>query len=478
MRRYTPGMVPTKLPLAVDLDGTLCRSNTIIEQVAFLLCERPWLMFALPLWLLHGRPAFKAALARVAPIDRITLPYHSALVSYLETEAASGREIVLVTAADRSTAEHVASLFPFFREGVGTDGSTNLAGRAKGDYLAKRYGEKGFVYAGNEHRDLKVWARAGGAVVVNPSAGLERAAALIVPIERSFEDRPRRIPTVIRLLRPHQWLKNVLVFVPVFTAHRLGDPVILWSAIGAFACFCLAASGAYVLNDVVDLPSDRAHDTKKRRPFASGDLPVEWGLLLAPLLLVLAALGSVALPPAARGILAVYVVVTLLYSLAFKRFLLLDVLVLAGLYALRLVMGHAATGIPFSAWLTVFALCMFLSLALLKRFSELRNRVEGYVPGRGYHVEHRAVVLWVGVAAGAVAAMVIVAYAGSAHVRTLYGRPEFLYVLGPLFFVWIMRMWRLGYKGEMHEDPVLFTLHDLFSVAVGAATILCMFLAR
>lgn len=466
------------LPLAVDLDGTLCRANTILEQFALLLRTKPHKVFALPFWLRGGRPAMKVRLAAEAPLDRIALPYQRDLVAYLEAEAADGREIVLVTAADQSTASHVASLFPFFREGIGSDGRTNLAGGAKAEYLAKRYGEKGFVYAGNEHRDLKVWERAGGAVVVNPSAGLERAAALLAPVERSFEDRPRRFPTVIRLLRPHQWLKNILVFVPVLTAHRLGDAGSFWPAVGAFACFCLAASGAYVLNDLVDLPSDRAHATKKRRPFASGDLPVEWGIVLAPLLLAVAAACSFALPPAARVVLAVYVAVTLLYSLAFKRVPLLDVLVLAGLYALRLVMGHAATGIPFSAWLTVFALCMFLSLALLKRFSELKNRSEGYAPGRGYHVEHRSMILWAGVATGALAAVVIGAYGASEHVSLLYARQEFLYVLGPLFLAWILRMWRLGYKGEMHEDPVLFTLHDLFSIGVGAATILVMMLAR
>lgn len=466
------------LPLAVDLDGTLCRCNTIWEQVALLLRSKPWMALALPLWFMRGRPALKVRLAAEAPLGRIALPYQRDLVAYLEAEAAGGREIILVTAADQSTASHVAALFPFFREGIGSDGSTNLAGRAKGEYLAKRYGEKKFAYAGNEHRDLKVWERAGGAVVVNPSRGLARSAATLCPVEREFEDRPRRLPTVMRLLRPHQWLKNILVFVPLLTAHRLGDSPALWSALAAFVCFCLAASGAYALNDLIDLPSDRAHDTKKRRPFASGDLPVEWGLVLSPLLLLLAAVGSMALPSAAREVLGAYVALTLLYSFVFKRLFTLDVIVLASLYALRLVMGHAATGIPFSAWLTFFALCMFLSLALLKRFSELKNRRSGYAPGRGYHVDHRAAILAVGVSVGVLAAAVIAGYAASAHVRTLYARPEILFVLSPLFLGWILRMWRIGYAGRMDEDPVLFTLHDLFSVAVGAVTVLLMVLAR
>jgi 4-hydroxybenzoate polyprenyltransferase len=466
------------LPLAVDLDGTLCRANTIFEQVMLLLRERPWLAPALPFWLLGGRPAFKARLARHAPLDRIALPYQRAFVAYLEGEAAAGREIVLVTAADKSTASHVASLFPFFREGIGTDGPVNLAGSAKAEYLAKRYGEKGFAYAGNEHRDLKVWARAGAAVVVNPSRGLAAAAAKLCPVEKEFDDRPARLPTLLKALRPHQWLKNILIFVPVFTAHRLGDQSALVHSLMAFAAFCAAASGAYVLNDLMDLPSDRAHATKKRRPFASGDLPVELGVLLCPLLLTVSAVLSLSLPVSARWLLASYVVLTLLYTFLLKRLMLVDVLVLASLYAVRLVMGHLSTGIPLSRWLIAFALCMFLSLALLKRYCELRERSDGRAPGRGYHVDHLKIIDVTGVVTGCLAAAVIAFYAGGEHVKTLYATPAYMYALSPIFLVWILRMWRLGYKGEMHEDPVLFTLHDLFSVAIGALTVFIVMLAR
>lgn len=468
----------SSLPIAVDLDGTLTRVNSIWEQVVLLLRIRPWMIVMVPFWLLQGRPALKAKLAAWAPIERIALPFQSQLVDYLKEQSAFGREIVLVTAADQTTATHVASLFPFFRGGIGTSGPTNLAGAAKGEYLAKRYGENGFVYAGNEFRDVRVWERSGGAIVVNPQPGLESAAAAITTIECAFEDRPPKWRTTLRAMRPHQWLKNILVFVPVFTAHQWGNADALWSAIVAFISFCMAASGAYVLNDLLDLPSDRAHATKRLRPFASGDLPVEWGAILMPLLFIAAAALSLMLPVAARWVLAVYVVATLLYSFGLKRAPVVDVLVLAGLYTLRIVMGHEATGIDYSIWLTVFALCMFLSLALLKRYSELRNRNDGYAPGRGYHVDHRSLIAAAGVTSGSVAAGVIVGYAGSAHVQDLYGRPQMLYALFPLFLLWILRMWRLGYRGEMHEDPVLFTMHDLGSVLVGCATVLVMLLAR
>lgn len=468
----------SSLPIAVDLDGTLTRVNSIWEQVVLLLRIRPWMIVMVPFWLLQGRPALKAKLAAWAPIERIALPFQSQFVDYLKEQSAFGREIVLVTAADQTTATHVASLFPFFREGIGTSGPTNLAGAAKGEYLAKRYGENGFVYAGNEFRDVRVWERSGGAIVVNPQPGLESAAAAITTIECAFEDRPPKWRTTLRAMRPHQWLKNILVFVPVFTAHQLGNADALWSAIVAFISFCMAASGAYVLNDLLDLPSDRAHATKRLRPFASGDLPVEWGAILMPLLFIAAAALSLMLPVAARWVLAVYVVATLLYSFGLKRAPVVDVLVLAGLYTLRIVMGHEATGIDYSVWLTVFALCMFLSLALLKRYSELRNRNEGYAPGRGYHVDHRSLIAAAGVTSGSVAAGIIAGYAGSAHVHELYAEPRYIYLLCPLFLVWILRMWRLGYRGEMHEDPVLFTMHDLSSVLVGCATVLVMLLAR
>ncbi len=468
----------TSLPLAVDLDGTLSRANSIAEQLASVARRCPWTVPSLVAALLRGRPAFKRRLQEVSPVERLDLPYHPSFVAYLKGQHAAGREIILVTAADQSTATHVASLFPFFREGVGSGGNNNLSGRAKGAYLAQRYGEKGFVYAGNEARDLKVWARAGGAIVVNPSLGLARAAAKLTRIEEVFEDRPPRFRTVLRQLRPHQWLKNILIFVPVFTAHRLGDQGALVHALVAFAAFCAAASGAYVLNDLIDLPSDRAHPTKRARPFASGDLAIGLGAALFPALLVGAAILSLWLPVPARWLLATYVVLTLLYTFLLKKLPLVDVVVLAGLYALRLVMGHLATDIPPSGWLIAFALCMFLSLALLKRFCELLEREGGRAPGRGYHVDHLRMIGAVGVVTGCLAAAVMGFYAGGEHAKTLYAEPRYLYALCPVFLAWILRMWSLGYRGKMHEDPVLFTLHDLSSVGVLALTVLIVLLAR
>lgn len=466
------------LPLAVDLDGTLSRANSIAEQLASVVRRRPWSVLSLLAALLRGRPAFKRRLQELSPIEHIDLPYHPSLVAYCEAQHAAGREIILVTAADQSTATHVASLFPFIREGVGSGPDNNLSGRAKGAYLAQRYGEKGFVYAGNEARDLRVWERAGGAIVVNPSMGLARAAAKLTTVEKAFEDRPSRLRTVVRQLRPHQWLKNILIFVPLFTAHRLGDQGALVHTIVAFAAFCAAASGAYVLNDLIDLPSDRAHPTKRARPFASGDLAIGIGAALFPALLLAAALLSWWLPVPARLLLASYVIVTLLYTFFLKKIALLDVLVLAGLYALRIVMGHLATDIAWSPWLTAFALCMFLSLALLKRFCELFEREDGHAPGRGYHVGHRSIVGAVGIAAGCIAAGIMAFYAGSAHVQTLYAEPRYLYALCPVFLAWILRMWNLGYRGKMHEDPVLFTLHDLVSVGALALTTLIVLVAK
>lgn len=466
------------LPLCVDLDGTLSRTNSIAEQIVALLRTRPWGIAPLVVALMRGRPAFKRALQRQSPIERISLPYHPAFVAYAEAEAARGREVMLVTAADQSTATHVASLFPFFKEGVGSTGDVNLSGRNKGEYLANRYGEKGFVYAGNEARDTRVWERAGGAIIVNQSPGLERAARKLTEIERVFEDRPSVLLAIARSLRPHHWLKNLLVFVPVVTSHAVGDAAVLVSALHAFVAFCLAASAAYVLNDLADLPSDRAHPTKRFRPFASGDLPVEWGMSLCPLLLVVAYAAVSVLPPAAHGALAAYVVLTLLYSFFFKRIFLLDAAVLALLFAIRIFMGHASAGIPYSIWLTSFVACMCLSLALLKRFSELHGRTGGYAPGRGYHVDHRAIIGPIGIACGVLAAAVIAAYAGSAHAASLYSRPQLLYVLCPIFLVWTLRMWSLGYRGKMHDDPLLFTMRDPPSVGVGVVAVALMLLAR
>jgi len=267
-------------------------------------------------------------------------------------------------------------------------------------------------------------------------------------------------------------VKNLLVFVPLLTAHRLHDDVATRSALLAFAAFSLAASGAYLLNDLADLDHDRRHPDKRRRALASGDLPLWVGALLAPLLLMLAFLLSVPLDGMFRAELACYVAATMAYSLWVKRLVLLDVFTLAGLYTVRILAGAAAIPVPVSHWLLVFSLFMFLSLALAKRYAELSAlaRRDGLsAPGRGYRTADRTLVGAMGVASGQLSVLVFALYVTSSDVRALYASPGLLWLACPMLLYWVARVWLMAYRDELHEDPLVFALRDRTSMAIAVA---------
>jgi 4-hydroxybenzoate polyprenyltransferase len=279
-------------------------------------------------------------------------------------------------------------------------------------------------------------------------------------------------------LRPHQWVKNLLLFVPLLLAHRLDEPGLWLAAVIGFVAFSLCASSAYVINDLADRESDRAHPIKRDRPFAAGALSPSVALVLAPGLLVAAlALAWWALPPLFMMALAVYAAATLAYSLALKRVVLVDVMVLAGLYAMRILAGSAATGVPVSAWLLAFALFFFLSLALLKRYAELRLlQLEARVAlrGRGYRGEDLELLRAAGPAAGFLSVLVLALYVATPDVLVLYERPGLLWLVGALLLYWNLRAWLIAQRAEMHDDPVLFAARDRVSYVVGGLTVLIL----
>lgn len=294
---------------------------------------------------------------------------------------------------------------------------------------------------------------------------MDRDEAALVETERGAL---ARVAAAVRVLRLHQWSKNLLVFLPVLGAHRLGDGEVLAAVGAAFLAQGLVASGVYVVNDMVDVEADRRHARKRLRPFASGALPLWAGGALAPALLVAGGALAFALPLGFRLLLAGYLVLTSLYSFALKRQPILDVLVLAGLYTARVFAGGLATGIPISEWLAMFTMFLFTSLAFVKRASELAA-TEGPLPGRGYRGGDREAVSAMGVGAGYVSVLVLALYVSSAEVRQLYSRPHVLWGLIPLVLFWVSRLWLRAHRGEVDDDPVVFALKDKVTYLVGAA---------
>lgn len=466
-------MDDNKIPLCVDLDGTLIRTDLLIESLLILIKQSPWLFFLVPIWLLRGKSVLKEKIASRVDLNVQTLPYQSGLVEFLRKEHATGRTLVLATASHRKFADGIAKHLGVFTKVHATENGTNLAGRAKRDLLVKHYGIKGFDYAGNSRADVPVWGMARQAIVVNPGAGVLQGAKTQCPISQTFTDRHVGVKAYAKALRVHQWLKNILVFAPMLLAHQINQ-ISLWvDGLLAFISFSLCASSVYLLNDLLDLPADRLHPRKRLRPFASGNMSMVHGIILIPLLLLCAfAIAALWLPTEFLIVLASYYLLTTSYSFWFKAIVLLDALLLAGLYTIRIIGGMAATHIGPSFWLLSFSMFLFFSLALVKRYSELlvlKQRGQLTTHGRGYHVEDLVMLMGFGVASGFMAVLVSALYINSEKVKVLYHHPAFLWLVSPILLYWISRIWLITHRGGMHDDPVVFAAKDKGSWAVAAA---------
>ena len=464
--------------LCVDLDGALVKSDTLFDGTCLFARRQPMQIWRLPLWLAAGRAHLKAEIAWRAPLDVARLPYNSALLRFLRAERRSGRRIYLTTGADVSLAERVAGQVGIFDGVLASDGVVNLTRERKLALIESRFGA--FDYVGNSTADLPLLMRARQAMVANPTRGLlSGLRSRGIPIARTFRDRPPILRTLMKAIRVHQWAKNILLLAPLLFSHNL-RPRPAAAVFLAFFCFSFMASANYLVNDLLDIENDRRHPAKRFRPFASGDLPVSSGILLA---LALACASLALLPLLARGFavwLGVYLLVTSVYSIYLKRIAIVDVLVLSGLYTLRLLAGGAATGTVISPWLAGFSSFLFLSLAMVKRFGELENLRErgGTVThGRGYRVADMEQIRAFGTASAYAAVLVFTLYITRPDVDALYKHPMRLWLIVPLMVYWITRVWLIASRGELDDDPVIFALRDGISLAVGLGVVAVAILA-
>ncbi len=466
----------------MDLDGTLIATDVLWESVLLLVRKAPTALLAAPFWALEGRATFKRRLAEHVQPNPAALPYRAEVVQLVEAARRDGRKVLLVTASDQAVADAVAEHLGLFDEALGSDGQRNLKGTKKGQYLAERFGKGGFDYAGDSSADLGVWSQAhrGHAVAASPST-VRRARA-----EGNVEPLPLVTPgslrAAIRALRPHQWAKNVLLFVPAILAHRYRDPGVLFHLVLAFFSFSLCASSVYVLNDLLDLESDRQHRSKKRRPLASGALSIPSGIALGIGALA-AGLGVavVWLPLGFQLALLGYLALTTAYSVFLKRKLLLDVIMLALLFTYRVLAGGIAVNVDVSFWLLAFSLFFFTGLAFVKRYSELvalQEKELAWVPGRNYTVIDLDLVRSIGPASGIASVLVMCLYLNSPEVRELYAQPEVLILIAPVLLYWISRIWFLAGRNELDDDPVVFAIRDRVSLLTGAIVALLVLIAR
>jgi len=487
-----PNPSPTVIPLCVDLDGTLVKSDTLVDSVIVLARQHPRSLLHFPAWLSQGKAAFKRHVAFWVSLDVVHLPYNQPLLEYLRQQHAGGRSIYLATGADANLAERVAAHLGIFTGVLASNGQVNLTGQNKLAAFQARF-KSGFSYIGNARPDLPLLVASVEPMVANPNRSLRSglASAKVMPA-RSFTDSAQPAKTWLKAIRLHQWAKNTLLFLPLLLAHvRSAGPVA--AACLAFLSYGLAASATYIVNDLLDLEYDRHHPRKRRRPFASGDLSPIAGVATVALFLAASLTLALLLPRALETLspalhlpsrwqflqwLAIYAVSTTAYSLWLKRMVLVDVIVLSGLYTIRILAGSAATGIPVSPWLAAFSIFFFLSLAFVKRFAELESlKLRGEtasalaVKGRGYRLSDLEQLRSFGTSSGYASVVVFALYVGNLNAAALYSHTSRLWLLVPVLLLWLSRLWLIASRNELHEDPVVYAITDNRSLLLGVLVV-------
>ena len=468
-------------PLVVDLDGTLTYTDTLFESVLVLLKRNPLHVFAVLLWALQGPLVLKNKLAERVKLNVASLPWRQELLDWTRLQQVGGRDIILATAAHHSIANAVAAHLGLFSRVLATGDRINLKGAQKLDAIRDAVGPA-FVYAGDCKADLPIWCASAAAVLVGVSPALGAQVRGMGSVEAEFADSGSRRRIWLKALRVHQWIKNLLLFVPLFAAFAFMLTDKLQAAVLIFIGFSLAASGTYVMNDLWDLESDRQHPRKRERAFASGRISALHGVLASAGLVVGGLAIALCVNRQTAAMLAGYVVLTTVYSWVLKSYVLIDVLMLALLYTYRVLAGAVATDIEISQWLLAFSAFAFFSLALVKRCGELVSLQQAgreTARGRDYRVTD-LVVLWpFGAAASVCATVVFGLYVATPETTARFAHPRMLWFVAVLLVYWFGRLWIKTSRGEMHDDPIVFALRDRGSritvLAMGAVFALAFF---
>ena len=457
------------IPLCVDLDGSLVNTDTLVESAVQLLKINPLYIFSMLIWLSSGKANLKEQIALRTKLVVEILPYNQPLLEWLRAQHEVGRNLILVTAANFRIAEAIHDHLGLFSKVIASSATRNLGAGGKRDELVQRFGDGGYDYIGNSRDDLPVWSRSRNAVLVNASAAVSRKATELTKVEATFPRKSNSVRELMRGMRPHQWSKNLLIFVSIFVAQSYTNTPLLFATFVAFVSFCLCSSSVYLINDLLDLEADRTHKEKKNRPFASGATPVIYGVFAVPVLLIASGVLAWSVGTPFFGVLVLYFTVTLAYSFYLKRLALLDVLILAILYTLRLIAGASVADAMPSVWLVSFSMFIFTSLAMAKRYAELKSLETdsgAWASGRGYHVSDISIISQLGATSGYISILVLALYIDSQDVTSMYQNQRLMWLLCPLMMYWIGRIWLVASRGELTQDPVIYATKDRISYLV------------
>jgi 4-hydroxybenzoate polyprenyltransferase len=455
------------VPLYVDLDGTVLNTDMLLEAILLLVKQAPRKAMLCLIWVFFGRAYLKTRISENIVFDPTVLPYNEKFCEFLRSEKARGRPLYLITGSPIKIAQKIATHLGFFSDVFATE-KVNLVSEEKLRFIIAHNNRQPFAYAGNSRQDLKIWRGAKESILVNTSKLVQNAAKKFSNVTHVFDRDSVTLPVFLKALRGHQWVKNILIFIPLVAAHKMLELNSFQNTLIGFVSFSLCASSVYVLNDMFDVNEDRKHRTKKFRPFASGKLPLWVGFFLNPALLLIGFALAIYLNSDFTYLLALYIVLTSLYTFVVKSLVLWDIILLASLYTLRIFVGGVLAA-PVSPWLLAFSAFFFLSLALTKRYTELlqmKKTEHRRAHGRGYQIDDLEFISSLGVAASYMALLIFVFYINSADVTKLYFHPLRLWGLVPLLFYWTSRIWLFTHRGLVTDDPVIYALKDKTSYCI------------
>lgn len=466
--------------IAVDLDGTLIYTDTLYESLLLLLRQKFAYLLLLPYWLVIGKAHLKSRVSSLVDLNPKTLPYNHKLINWLTQLRATGRKIVLCTAADKKIADQISNHLGIFDIVLASDGTTNNSKESKRKLLEENFGKRNFDYVGNSFDDLPAWQGARKAVVVNAGKNLIETTKSVANVEKIIPRESIKLTNVVHVFRVHQWLKNLLLFVPYLAAHKFENTSSIATLSLAFFAFSLCASSIYIANDLLDLDNDRRHPRKKFRPFASGSIEIKYGLLLFPILTAISLYTAYQVNTLFLVWVLSYLCLTSIYSFSLKKYPLIDVFFLALLYTLRIIAGAAAADLPHSFWLLAFSIFIFLSLAFVKRYAEINvsiEKEEAKINGRGYLITDAPLIQSLGVASGCASVLVLAFYLNSPAILLAYKTSEFMWGGVLAVFFWVNWVWLKAHRSEVHDDPLIFAMKDRVSQTCFLLASIAMFFA-
>jgi len=468
-----------QFPICVDLDGTLMRTDSFVEMLISFVRSNPFRLIKVAYFLIsRGKGYTKSKLAENTGVSEKLLPFHSEFLKFLIDQKKQNRRLILTTGSSEIFAKKVSDHLGIFDQVIASTSKINMIGKKKLKAVHSLLGGKPFAYAGNSHQDIPLWLAAEEQFFVNTPARIKRKVLKKKNrLKQEFKSVPFSLSNFFKAIRIHQWTKNLLIFVPLITAHSF-DLDSFKICFLSFLAFGLCASSSYIFNDILDIQFDRLSKSKSARPFANGEFSIKFGVLLIILLFVGAIAFSTLVSINLGYLLLIYFLSSVLYSVYFKPFAIVDLIFLASFFTFRVFVGIVVLEVSFSIWLINFCFLTFFGLAACKRYTEISRNGKSKLPGRNYEFSDQTFLMNLGLASCFTALVIFLLFIDHLNLTDTYSNPQFLWGIFPILLFWFSRIWWLNVKDKLDEDPLIFAIRDIPSILVAVLCIGFMLISR